>query len=67
MRYALVTFLVMTSAGATVAIAQDGGAHGPPKSSIVISQAPVPTTSVRTGGSLSKLFQPKPHLVSAPQ
>lgn len=64
MRFATVTFLVMTSAAATIAVAQDGGGHGPPKSSIiVVPQIPVPTTASTTG-SVQKFFQPASELLS---
>jgi hypothetical protein len=66
MRIAIVTLLVMTPAITTVALAQDGTGHGPPKTVIVTSPTlptmPVPTTG--TGGSLSKLFQPNVKLGS---
>ena len=43
MRYLTVTLLVMTSAATGGALAQDGGAHGPPKPSTIIVM-PQPTT-----------------------
>jgi hypothetical protein len=43
MRYLTVTLLVMISAATSVALAQDGGVHGPPKSSPIIV-LPQPTT-----------------------
>lgn len=57
MRYVVVAFLFLTS---TVALAQEGGGHGPPKSIIVMPQ---PTTPMPTQ-SPSKLFQPKSELAS---
>jgi hypothetical protein len=60
MRYALVTFFVMASTVATVALAQDGGGRGPPKSPIIIM--PQPTTlpmPASPTGSVQKFFQPK--------
>jgi hypothetical protein len=66
MRYAIVTLLAMTSSVTTVAVAQDGGAHGPPKSPIVIAM-PRPTTGPTTAPSkvaLPRLLQPKLELAS---
>jgi len=60
MRYAIVTVLVIASTATTPAVAQDGNAHGPPKTSIVITQ---PTTSA-PAGALSKAFQPVTELAS---
>jgi hypothetical protein len=63
MRYALVTLLMLTPALATVAYAQEGAGHGPPKTPTTVPIPTVPTTSVPTsGGSLSSLFQPKGEL-----
>ena len=63
MRHAIVALLVMTSAAATVALAQDGGGHGPPR--VVVTLPSLPTIPVPTpGGSLSKLFQPDAELES---
>jgi len=61
MKYAIVTLLVMTSTVTTVAVAQDGTGHGPPKLPIIIT--PQPTTPLPTG-TLTKLFQPKLKLAS---
>ncbi len=63
MKFAIVTLLVMASA-ATIAVAQDGTGHGPPKSTIIATpQIPVPTTASTTG-SVQKFFQPASELVS---
>ena len=65
MKYAIVALLIVTPAVTTVALAQDGGGHGPPRTVVVTSPTlptiPVPTTS---GGSLLKLFQPSAELES---
>ena len=61
MRYVMVTLLFMTSTVATVALAQEGGGHGPPKLSIIVM--PQPTSTLPTKP-LSKLFQPKSELAS---
>jgi hypothetical protein len=52
MKRATVIFLVVVSGATTLAVAQDGSGHGPPKSPIIVSPlptspttAPVPTTS----------------------
>jgi hypothetical protein len=64
MRHAIVALLVMTSTVTTVALAQDGGGHGPPRS-VVVTVPSLPTMPVPTsGGSLSKLFQPNAELES---
>ena len=52
MRYLMVALLFMTS---TVALAQEGGGHGPP---LLIIVMPQPTTTLPTKP-LSKVFQPK--------
>jgi hypothetical protein len=56
--------LIMAPAITTVALAQDGGGHGPPKSTILtlptLPTIPVPTT----GGSLTSHFQPRAELSS---
>jgi len=63
MKYTIVTLLLMTSV-TTVAVAQDGSGHGPPKSPIIVTQPlPVPTTASPTTP-LSKLFRPKSELAS---
>jgi hypothetical protein len=64
MRYAIVTLLVMTSTVTTVAVAQDGTGHGPPRSLIIVT--PQPTAPLPTKP-LSKLFQPTSRLVSMTQ
>ena len=56
MRYAIVTLLVMTSTVTTVAVAQDGNGHGPPRLSIILIPQPTAPSPTRP---LSKLFQPK--------
>src|SRR5262245_27222010 len=61
MRFVILTLLAMTSV-TTVAIAQDGNGHGPPKSPIVVMPripVPMPATST-TGG--KKFFQPASEL-----
>ena len=58
MRYAMVTFLVMTSTVTMVAVAQDGNGRGPPQSIIVAQPTPTPTTILQ-GVVLPKLLQPK--------
>ena len=64
MKYAMATLLILTSAVTTAAIAQDGGAHGPPKSVIiVIPRMPLPTPTGPTGP-LQKFFEPKSELAS---
>lgn len=60
MRYAIVTLLVIASTATTLAVAQDGNAHGPPKASIIVTQ---PTTAAPTV-LLSKAFQPATELAS---
>jgi hypothetical protein len=59
MKYAIVTFLVLTSAITTVAVAQDGTGHGPPRTLVII--VPQPTTPLPTT-TLAKLFQPTSRL-----
>jgi hypothetical protein len=64
MRYAIVAFLIMTPALAPIALAQDGGGHGPPRS-VVVTSPTLPTIPMPTsGGSISKLFQPNAELES---
>jgi hypothetical protein len=64
MKYTIVTLLLMTSTVTTVAVAQDGSGHGPPRSPIIVTQPiPVPTTA-SPARPLSKLFQPKSQLAS---
>jgi hypothetical protein len=60
MRYAIVTLVALTSTIATLAVAQDGTGHGPPKSVIIV--VPQPTTPPIKP--LSKLFQPNSRLAS---
>ena len=63
MRFVIVTLLAMTSAVTTVAVAQDGTGHGPPKSPIiVVPQIPLPIPGMPTGY-VQKFFQPKPGLM----
>ena len=65
MKYTIVTLLLMTSIVTTVAVAQDGTGHGPPKSPIIVMPQPIPVpTTASPAGPLSKLFQPKSELVS---
>jgi len=64
MRYAIVAFLIMTPALTSVALAQDGGGHGPPRS-VVVTSPTLPTIPLPTsGGSISKFFQPNAELES---
>jgi hypothetical protein len=64
MKFAIVTLLVMTSSVTTVAVAQDGTGHGPPKSPIIVMpQIPVPTPASPTGA-VQKFFQPTSVLAS---
>jgi hypothetical protein len=67
MRFTIVTLLAMASTGGTVALAQDGSGHGPPRTwttpIIVVPQIPMPTTSPSTG-TVQKFFQPASGLVS---
>jgi len=59
MKLAIIPLLVMTSAVATVAVAQDGTGHGPPRNpKILVPQTPIPTMPSPTG-SVQKFFQPK--------
>ena len=54
MKYAVITLLLLAPAVTTVAVAQDGGGHGPPASPIVVPNPitvptlPAPTTSPKT-------------------
>jgi hypothetical protein len=64
MKYAIIALLFTASTLATVALAQDGGGHGPPRSLIIIT--PQPTAPLPTKP-LSKLFQPTSRLVSKTQ
>ena len=60
MRYAIVTLLAVTAIGNTVAVAQDGGGQGPPKSTTIIA-APKPTPKSTILGPIlpvPKLSQP---------
>jgi hypothetical protein len=61
MKYAIVTLSFMISTVATVALAEDGGGHGPPKAPIIITPLPTPTLPTKP---LSKLFQPTLRLES---
>jgi hypothetical protein len=48
MKYAIVAFLVIASTATSVTVAQDGGAQGPPKKSVVfVSSLPTPTSPAR--------------------
>jgi hypothetical protein len=60
MKYAIIALLFTASSLTSVALAQDGAGHGPPRSLIIVPQptAPLPTKPVQ------KLFQPKSRLVS---
>jgi hypothetical protein len=61
MRHTIVTLLVIASAATTtLAVAQDGVGHGPPKASIMLAQ-PTPAAS---RVSLSRVFRPTTELVS---
>jgi hypothetical protein len=60
MRNAIVSFLVIASTATTFALAQDGGAHGPPKASIIVTQPAASAPTVL----LSKAFQPATGLAS---
>jgi hypothetical protein len=65
MKYTIVTVLLMASTVTTVAVAQDGTGHGPPKSPIIVMPQPIPVpTTASPAGSVSKLFQPKSRLAS---
>jgi hypothetical protein len=56
MKTALVTFAVFATTVAILAVAQDGGGHGPPPSPIIVLPTlPTPTT---TTPSVPKLSQP---------
>jgi len=61
MKYANVTLLVMASTISSVALAQDGGGHGPPRSPIIIA-VPQPTPVPRVP--VPKLLQPRLDLPS---
>ena len=66
MKLAIAAILVMASAVSTVAFAQDGTAHGPPKvlAPIVgVPRMPVPTPASPTG-TVQKFFQPASELAS---
>lgn len=64
MRYAIVTLLAMASSVTTVAIAQDGNGHGPPRAPIIVMpQTPMPTPASPTGA-VQKFFQPTSQLAS---
>ena len=60
MRYAIATLLVIASTATTLAVAQDGIGHGPPKASIIATQ---PTPAAPTV-SLSRVFRPATELAS---
>jgi hypothetical protein len=61
MKHALFAALILTSAAATVAFAQDGTGHGPPKPLVIITQPP---TTPAVPQPLTKLFQPTSTLAS---
>ncbi len=63
MRFAVNTVLIVASALASVALAQDGSGHGPPKVSSVVFLAQ-PSAPSQTS-SASKIFQPRSILVPA--
>ncbi len=60
MKHAIGALLILTCAVTSIAVAQDGTGHGPPKTSVIVTVPTVPTT----GGSLSSQFQPKAELSS---
>jgi hypothetical protein len=60
MRYAIVSLLGIALTATTVAVAQDGNAHGPPKTSIISAQQTPATPTII----LSKAFQPATELAS---
>ena len=60
MRYAIVTLFVIASTATTLAVAQDGLGHGPPKASNIVTR---PTSSA-PAVLLSKAFQPATELAS---
>jgi hypothetical protein len=45
MKCAIVTFLVLASTVATLAVGQDGTGQGPPKKNSIIVIGPLPTTN----------------------
>lgn len=50
MKYALIGLLLIASTGATVAVAQDGGAHGPPSAPATVPTPTIlPTVPTPTG------------------
>ncbi|MBV8145968.1 MAG: hypothetical protein JO184_13270 [Gammaproteobacteria bacterium] len=59
MRHAMIAFFFMISTVTTAALAQDGGASGPPKKAISLPQLTAPTP-----GSVHKFFQPAAELAS---
>jgi hypothetical protein len=63
MRFAVTTVLILTSAVSSVALAQDGTGHGPPKVSSVVFLAQ-PSAPSQTSNA-SKIFQPKSILMPA--
>jgi hypothetical protein len=65
MKYTIAAFLMLASAVTMVAVAQDGGAQGPPKryAVIVMPGIPLPTPTPSTGP-LQKFFQPRSELAS---
>jgi hypothetical protein len=61
MKYAIIALLFTASTLTTVALAQDGGGHGPPRSLIIVMPQPTAPSPTKP---LQKLFQPKSRLVS---
>ncbi len=65
MKYTIVTLLVMTASVTTVAVAQDGSGHGPPKLPIIVMPQPIPVpTTASPTGPVRKFFQPQAELAS---
>ena len=54
MKYAVIALLVLAPGIATVAVAQEGGGHGPPNMPVIVpSPTTLPTQPVPTGSSKS--------------
>jgi hypothetical protein len=62
MRYLTVTLLVMISTVTSVAIAQDGGVHGPPKPPIIVMPQPTTPPLPWPGVPLPQFSQPAAEL-----
>ena len=60
MRYAIVTLFVIASTATTLAVAQDGLGHGPPKASVIATQS----TAAAPAISLSRVFRPVTELAA---